>query len=261
MTECCNPSPNSSPCCTKKKSLFSALAMAALALVLVSILGGSVVEGLRQFSTADRYVTVKGLATRDVEADLAVWSLTYTATGNDLAQTQAQLDSDGQKLRSYLEGQGIATTDIRLQSVQVSDKLAQTYSSGDMGGPRFVLAQTFIIRSAALDAVGKAAENIGELVKQGVVLGSPNGGYNSAPQYLFSTLNAIKPDMITEATKNARDSADTMTQNAGETLGQIRRASQGQFEILPRDPVMGLGEGEQRYKTIRVVVTVDYFLQ
>ena len=260
MTECCNTSSNPG-CCGPKKRLGCGLLMALLALILTSILGGSVVEGLRQFSTADRYVTVKGLATRDVAADLAVWSLTYTATGNDLAQTQALLDSDGHKLRTYLEAQGIAPADIRLQSVQVSDKLAQTYSSGDMAGPRFVLAQTYIIRSAALDAVGKAAENIGELVKQGVVLGNPNGGYNSAPQYLFSTLNAIKPDMVTEATKNARDSAETLSQNAGETLGTIRRASQGQFEILPRDPVMGLGEGEQRYKTIRVVVTVDYFLR
>ncbi len=260
MTECCNNSTNSG-CCGPKKRLGCGLMMAFVALILTSILGGSVVEGLRQFGTADRFVSVKGLATRDVEADLAVWSLTYTATGNDLAQTQDRLDSDGHKLRTYLEGQGIAATDIRLQSVQVSDKLAQTYSSGDMAGPRFVLAQTYIIRSAALDAVGKAAENIGELVKQGVVLGNPNGGYNSAPQYLFSTLNAIKPDMLTEATKNARDSADTLSQNAGEELGHIRRANQGQFEILPRDPVMGLGEGEQRYKTIRVVVTVDYFLQ
>ncbi len=259
MTTCCNS--EQSCCCKPKKSLGCAIAMAFLAIALVSILAGGLVEGLGKFGTADRYVTVKGLTTRDVEADLSVWSLTYTATGNDLAQTQAQLDGDGQKLRAYLEGQGIAAADIRLQSVQVSDKLAQTYSSGDMAGPRFVLAQTFIVRTAALDSIGKAAENIGELVKQGVVLGSPNGGYNSAPQYLFSTLNKIKPDMLSEATKNAAESAQTLAQNAGESLGTIRRAAQGQFEILPRDPVMGLGEGEQRYKTIRVVVTIDYFLR
>ncbi|MES2728858.1 MAG: SIMPL domain-containing protein [Pseudomonadota bacterium] len=258
MPQCCDPS---STCCTpNRRSVLGCIAKGLFVLVLVCILAGGAAEGLRHFGTGDRYVTVKGLATQDVEADLALWSLTHTTTGTDLAQAQAQLDSDGQKLRTYLEAQGVATKDIRLQSVQVSDKLAQTYSSGDMAGPRYVLAQTFIIRSAALDAVGKAAENIGELVKQGIVLGSPNGGYNSAPQYLFSTLNAIKPDMLIQATKNAKDSASSLAENAGEGLSGIRRATQGQFEILARDPVSGLGEGEQRYKTIRVVVTIDYFL-
>lgn len=243
-------------CC--KRSFPIALIVGVIAIVASAY---ALHTGLTHFRSADRFVTVKGLATQDVEADLAIWSLTHTVTGDDLAAVQANLESDGNKVRSFLLENGIKEDAIRLQGVQVTDLMAQTYRSGEISGARYIIAQTFIVRTNELDAIGKASENLGALVRQGVVLGNPNGGYNAAPQYIFTKLNDVKPTLLADASKNAREAANQFANDAGLRVGDIKNASQGVIEIQPRDPVMGISEGEQRYKTVRVVVTLQYTLK
>ena len=202
--------------------------------------GFKVFEGLKYFRSYDRYVTVKGLATKDMRADLAVWSVNFTVTGNDLAETQAQLETNREKVTAFLKANGIGDDNIRIQSIQVADKQAQTYSGNSSdGAPRYVISQALIARTNDIDAMSKASQNVSQLIKEGVVLGQPNGGYNPAPQYMFTKLNDVKPGMIAEATKNARQSAEQFAKDSEQKVGQIRSANQGVFEILPRDPKSG----------------------
>jgi hypothetical protein len=86
--------------------------------------------------------------------------------------------------------------------------------------------------------------------------GGPQG-----PFYLFTRLNDIKPDMIADATKNARAAAEQFAKDSEASLGSIRQASQGLFQILPRDAAPGQMEEKQVMKTVRVVSTVDYLLR
>ncbi len=236
--------------------LFLGLTIVAIALALT---GFKVFEGLKYFRSYDRYVTVKGLATKDMRADLAVWSVNFTVTGNDLPATQSLLEDNAAKVAVFLKANGIADENIRVQNIQVSDKQAQTYSSSDGGNaPRYVLSQALVARTTDIDAMIKASQNVSQLVKEGVVLGQPNGGYNPAPQYMFTKLNDVKPAMIADATKNARASAVQFANDSGQKVGQIRSANQGVFEILPRDP--NIVETETPDKTVRVVTTVEYYL-
>ena len=221
--------------------------------------GYKIFDGLKFFRSYDRFVTVKGLAMKDVRADLAVWSVNFTVTGNDLAIAQSELEATSVKVANYLEANGLNEKDIRVQSLQVADKQAQTYSSGTGdGGPRYVLSQALIARTTDIDAMIKASQNVSQLIKEGVVLGQPNGGYNPAPQYMFTKLNDVKPAMIADATKNARASAEQFAKDSGQEVGLIRSANQGVFEILPRDP--NIPETETWDKSVRVVTTVEYYL-
>jgi len=239
----------------------SVLLLVGLSVIGLSLgfAGYKIFDGLKYFRSYDRYVTVKGLATKDMRADLAVWSVNFTVTGNDLAEAQAQLETTSEKVTAYLAASGIRETDIRVQSLQVADKQAQTYSSGGGdGGPRYVLSQALIARTNDIEAMIKASQGVSRLIKDGVVLGQPNGGYNPAPQYMFTKLNDVKPSMIADATKNARASAEQFAQDSGQKVGKIRSANQGVFEILPRDP--NIPETETPDKTVRVVTTVEYYL-
>lgn len=235
--------------------LFLGLAVIGAALLVAGL---KVYDGLRYFRSYDRYVVVKGLATEDVRADLAIWTVNFTVPGNDLAETQTLLEQNAGRVVDYLKSNGLKDENIRLQSIVVSDKQAQTYSSESGNGPRYVLSQAFIVRTTDIDSMIKASQNISALVKQGVVLGQPNGGWNPAPQYLFTKLNDAKPAMIAEATKNARASAEQFAKDSGQKVGQIRSANQGVFEINARDS-SGM-ESETPDKTLRVVSTVEYYL-
>jgi hypothetical protein len=252
---------NDHSCQTKStgtlSGLFLFLGLAAISAALL-VTGIKIYDGLKNFRSYDRYVTVKGLSTKDMKADLAVWFVNFTATGDDMQAAQATLDANAQEVVSYLKAQGLTEDEIRLQNIQAVDKQAQTYNSGEMSGPRFVLSQAFIVRTTEIEKVTKASQNVAQLLKKGVLLGQPNGGYNPPPQYLFTKLNDVKPEMIATATKNARASAEQFAADSGQKVEQIRSANQGVFEILPRDP--SLVETETPDKTIRVVSTVEYYL-
>lgn len=103
-----------------------------------------------------------------------------------------------------------------------------------------------------------ASQRDGDLVANGVVLSAE--GQAAGPVYVFTGLNAIKPDMIARATRDARAAGEQFAADSGRRLGQIRSASEGLFQILPRDAAPGETESRQINKTVRVVSTIEYAL-
>jgi hypothetical protein len=231
-------------------------ALIALGMALAGALAG---QGYRQGRLADRYVTLKGIAERDVQADVALWPIRFVATADELELARDELTRSDTAVRAFLARQGIPAEAVEVHQLEVTDVLANPYRSGPVGGSRFIIAETLMVRSLDPARIQTASQAIGELVAAGVVL-SAAGGSEAGPTYLFTGLTELKPEMIAEATANARRSAGQFAADAGSRLGGIRRANQGLFVILPRDPAPGMTEGGQRHKTVRVVATIDYFL-
>lgn len=232
-------------------------AIIALGLVLAGV---SVGIGFARGRTADRYVTVKGISEREVQADLAIWPLRIVSASDDLATANSQLQESLRKIREFLAAQQIDPTQAQLQDFSVMDAQTNQYSGGATAGARFVIRQTVVVRSTKPELIRAASQRVSELVSAGVVLSS-GGEYGSGgPTFVFTGLNRLKPEMIGEATARARESAEQFARDSRSSIGGIRRASQGVFEILPRDQADGITEASQIVKTVRVVSTIDYAL-
>jgi len=216
-------------------------------------------KGFTEARTGDRYVTVKGVAEREVKADLAIWPMRFVATNNKLDEAQAEISADGRTVVAFLTEAGIGREEIELQNLQVTDLLAQAYRSGPVQS-RFIVAQTLVVRSSDVERIAAASQRIGALVEAGVVL-SGEGQPMQGPFYIFTRLNEVKPPMIAEATTSARAGAEQFAADSGSRVGGIRRANQGLFQILPRDRAPGLQESKQILKTVRVVSTIEYLLE
>jgi hypothetical protein len=231
--------------------------LTALIVAAGLVLAGRFVgDGFRAGRQEDRYVSVKGIAEREAKADLVLWPLRFVSTGNDLAAVQGKNRKDADAVRQFLTGAGVPAASIEVQGVEVTDVLANAYRSGPVD-TRFIVAQTLLVRSTDVDRISVVSQRVGELVDAGVVLSSEGGG---GPYYLFTKLNDVKPAMIAEATKRAREGAEQFAADSGSRVGGIRRASQGLFQILARDDTPGTTEQRQINKTVRVVSTVDYLL-
>ena len=200
-------------------------------------------HGLLEARSADRYVTVKGLAERNVKADLVIWPLRYAVTADDLATLQRLSDDSEAKLRAFL-GQRFPGDDVSVSAPQIQDRNAQGMS--DRGGnlQRIVAEVTVTVR--------KSNELLGELVKAGVALVQ---NYESRTQYSYTGLDKVKPEMIAEATRDARQAAEQFAKDSGSKVGSIRNAQQGYFSIEDRDAF------SPESKAIRVVTTVQFFLE
>ncbi len=229
----------------------------ALGIALAGLLVGG---GLSRVRESDRYVTVKGISEREVQADLAIWPLRIVAASDDLATANAQLQGSLQKIRTFLGANQIDASQAQLQDFSVTDAQTNQYSGGATGGARFVIRQTVVVRSTKPQLISAASQKVAELVSNGVVLSSGGEYGNGGPTFVFTGLNKLKPQMIGEATGRARESAEQFARDSHSDIGGIRRASQGIFEILPRDQAEGITEASQIVKTVRVVTTIDYAL-
>lgn len=241
---------------------FTALPLLPAALIALGLAAGGWLagEGFTRFRTADRTVSVRGVSEREARADLAVWPLRLIVTDDDLARANASLERNVQAVRTFLKAQKLdsSDTEISLQDFSVQD--ARTVG-GYQNTARYIIRQTLVVRSSNVDRVQAASQQVPELVRSGVVLSSGQEYGNGGPTFVFTKLNALKPEMIAEATARAREGAEQFAKDAGSPLAGIRTASQGVFEILPRDQAAGITEESQVVKRVRVVTTVVYGLR
>lgn len=224
-------------------------------LLAVGLIGGGALigQGIVNARVGDRSVSVRGLAERNVKADLAILPLRFTASGDVLSEVQARVDGDLAIVRSFLTAQGYPAGAVSLGRLEVADTRSREYASQN-GGPRFILAQTVIVRTTDVDRVQATTRALNDLVRQGVVLQDFTG-----PTYVFTRLNSVRPAMIAEATAAARTGAERFALDSGAPLGPIRQATQGSFEILARDEIGD--ESQSPDKKIRVVTTISYRLR
>ena len=221
--------------------------------------GALIGTGFARMRTADRTVSVKGVAEREAKADLAIWPLRLVATDDDLGRANTALERNVQQVRAFLRENGLDSTaaEITVQEFRVED--ARTVG-GYANTARYIIRQTLVVRSADVDKVQAASQRVPELVRNGVVLSSGQEYGGGGPTFVFTGLNTLKPAMVAEATARARQGAEQFARDANSTLSGIRTASQGVFEILPRDQAAGITEESQVRKRVRVVTTVVYGL-
>lgn len=236
------------------------LAAAAVLAAGIALAGAFTGFGFLHGRQADRYVTVKGVAEREVKADLALWPIRLVATDNDLGAAQNQIARSAAAVYAFLARHGVDTARVEVPDLSVTDQLANRFGERN-AGPRYIVNQTIMVRSTEPDIVFAASQAVGELVSAGIALSSGMEYGPGGPVFLFNGLNELKPAMIAEATASAREAAEQFAQDAGARLGGIRQANQGVFVILPRDQVPGVSEERQLQKIVRVVATLEYLLE
>lgn len=202
-------------------------------------------------------VTVKGLAETDVVADLAIWEIKFVATGNDLVKTKDNLEKQTDAVIGFLHDNGFNDNEIEMGGVETNDLMANPYRGNEDVKSRFILTKSMTVRSAQVYNVAETYTKTGDLINSGVVF---ENRYDSPISYVFTRLNDIKPQMLEMATKNARASALEFAKSSGSRVGKIHSANQGVFSILPRDNA-NANELQQINKKVRVVATVEYFLE
>lgn len=226
------------------------LASAGLA-TLGMIVGGYLLgNGLVRAKAADRSVAVRGLAERNVEADLATWTISYGATAMDLAAAQSKVAADTAAIRAYFAKLGFKPDTLVPAGVNVNSGVSE-------GMPWYTITQRLQFRTTDIARAKRAVAQQFDLVRDGV-----NISEGSSMKYTYTKLNDIKAAMVSDATKDARKVAEQFARDSGASVGAIRSASQGYFEINARDGESeGYGVSDTPDKKVRVVTSIDYYLR
>jgi len=236
----------------REKTPGAKLSLSIGVIVASLILSVSLYASIERFKQFDRVVSVKGLAEQEHIADIVIWPIQFVSASNDLEDLYLQMEKNTDKIRAYLLLNGLTEEELSQSAPAINDRSAQQYGSNTRNEYRYTAQQTVTVYSKRIEEVRSLMSSLSVLGKQGIVF--VGNSYQSQTEFLFDRLNDIKPGMIEEATKNAREVAQKFAQDSNSELGKIKRASQGQFSIRERD------KNNPHIKKIRVVTTVEYYL-
>ncbi len=229
-----------------------ALVLGVLLALGLGVLGYQLADGMLRFKATERTVTVKGLAERELPADTAIWPIRYNAADDDLETLYSVLERQRELVTGFLQQAGFPPEEITLSAPAVVDRRAQGYGSPAAQDLRYAGHVTVTVYTRGVERVRNAMRRLTELGKQGVAIAGED--YGARTEFLYTRLNDIKPAMIEEATRNAREVASKFAADSDSRLGKIRTARQGLFSIQDRD------SNTPYIKRVRVVSTVEYYL-
>lgn len=216
------------------------------------VLGMMIPRAVSKYRSFDRTVNVKGLCEKEVMADKVIWPVVYKVMANDIQSVYDQTDGNNAVILSFLESGGIDDSEITVSVPSISDKFANEYGSNDRAY-RYIATSVITVCTDKVDEVLALMSRQAELLKKGVVTGG--NSWENPVEFKYEGLNDIKPQMIEEATRNAREAAQKFAKDSDSRLGKIRTASQGTFTIENRD------SNTPYIKKVRVVTSVTYYLK
>lgn len=214
----------------------------------IVILGLCLKSGIDNFTFRDREVTVRGLAERQVMANEVTWPITFNIAGDDLTTIYDNVSRTDSIIVRFLTSSGITRDEISVAPPSTYNAAANQYGSSTFKY-KYSLESTVTVTTKKVDKVRELLGRQAELLKEGVAFS------NSYINYRYTDLNAIKPTMIEEATKNARLAADKFAADSHSKVGKIKTASQGQFTIDDSD------SSTPWLKNVRVVSTIVYYIE
>ncbi len=232
----------------KENKIVSAVIIA----IGVALVGLFIKQGIDNFSYRDRIVTVRGLAEREVKANSVTWPVVYQCAANDLSTIYSDITSKSNAIVKFLKDNGVQDSEIEVIAPSVTDNQANNYSN-TLPLNRYSVDGVIVVTSENVDLVTSLIKRQSELLRQGIAVVS--GGWENRITYSYTDLNSIKPEMIAEATANARQAAKKFADDSESKLGKIKTASQGQFSIEDRDSYTPY------LKNVRVVSTITYYLE
>ena len=231
----------------KQTNIIASVVLAAGLLAL----GLCVRSGLNSFTDRQRVVDVKGLAEREVNANLVTWPSMFKEVGNDLLTVYQRVTAVNNQIVDFLVANGLSQDEISIGAPKVQDLQTDRYNTNPLPY-NYAVTSVVTVSSSKVKQVHSLINRQGELFSKGIAIISD---YSTTITYDFTDLNSIKPEMIAEATQNAREAAKKFADDSDSRLGKIKTARQGQFSIEDRDATTPY------IKKVRVVTSLTYFLE
>ena len=231
----------------KQTNIIASVVLAAGLLAL----GLCVRSGLNSFTDRQRVVDVKGLAEREVNANLVTWPIMFKEVGNDLPTVYQRVTAVNNQIVDFLVANGLSQDEISIGAPKVQDLQTDRYNTNPLPY-NYAVTSVVTVSSSKVKQVHSLINRQGELFSKGIAIISD---YSTTITYDFTDLNSIKPEMIAEATQNAREAAKKFADDSDSRLGKIKTARQGQFSIEDRDATTPY------IKKVRAVTSLTYFLE
>ena len=241
----------------KGKGLFWLGSTLAIGLIFSTSIAGNVV---RDIKVRDRTISVKGYATKPIQADMASWFGEFKVRGVNLVDTSKIVEKNKARVRDYLDKGGFDATGTNFLAPSVAILYKQDEEGRNTHAiESYIVEQSFYIQSRDVKLVKNLSTNVGVLLEDGLEFTS------RSPVFKFTKLEDWKLILLKLARQNAKQRADILVGEGGVNVGDVRSASQGVFQITRWDDTKvtsyGTNDTTAIDKNICAVVTMEYELR
>lgn len=202
-------------------------------------------------------ITVTGSASQKVTSDFAVWTAGFEARNSNLKDGYSKLTSDAKTIKDYLLSNGVDESAIEftpVNSYAMYQRTGSGYETNFVDGYR--LSQNVKVSSKDIAKITAISKGAGSLIDKDVELSSNN------LQYFVSNLDDIKIKMVGEATKNAKQRAQSMVSSTNGKIGVMNSAKMGVFQIVPDNSTeisdYGINDTTSVEKKVTAVVNATF---
>jgi uncharacterized protein len=223
--------------------LFAGLALLALAVALGSVF---IADGIRDRNRSD-VITVTGSAKQRIVSDYVVWDASLASQRPTTTAALSQLAAWTRRAQAFFRAQGVRDDELTLQPISTAGPGGYDENGDKVNG--FRLTRVFEIRSFRVRAIADAAERSSSLLAQGVPLAA------QPPQYVYTKLPDLRPQLLAAATKDAQQRARVLVDASGAKLGKLRGVNVGVFQITIPNSTEVSDYGEYDTSTLEKDVT------
>jgi len=240
-----------------RSTIITAVIIGICAVIAFAVVGNAYKYRSKTMET----IVVTGLAEKDFNSDLIVWNGSYSRKSFDLKEAYGTLKADENAVRSYLLRKGITAGNMVFSSVGINKEFNQQVSAdGQYTSQEFTgynLTQSVKIESYEVDKVDKISREAAELIQSGIEFNS------SAPMFYNTKLNQVKMELLGKASADARARAETIAKNAGSSLGELKKATMGIFQITGKNSNEDYSYGgafntSNKYKTGSITIRMEF---
>lgn len=205
-------------------------------------------------------ISVTGTAERIVESDAAKWQfmLTRQATPETYTFAAKQLKEAQVVTVKYLINHGVNEKAITVQPL-TQNAICQTQNqvmydgSGRQqcsGAFTYSLAQTIIVESDDVNRVRDLSLNApSDLTTLGVQV------QTVSVDFLYTKLADIRAELLEQASSNAKERAVAIAKSTGNSIGSVKDASQGVFQVTQKNSTDVSDYGSYDTSTIEKKIT------
>ena len=204
-------------------------------------------------------IKVKGTAEAKVESDSAKWKAVYTVRNPILSKGYAELESNQKLVQAFLTEADVSPKECTYSAVTLrteNKRDAQGHLTNELES--YILSQSIDVSSTDVQRIDTVSKTITQLIKQDIEIES------QAPQYVCSSVEKIKLDLLGKAAENAFDRAKVLAEKSLGQVGGLSSASQGVFQITPVDSTevtdYGSYDTTTIKKNVKAVVTLEFLI-
>jgi len=225
-------------------------------IICACILGNAWKSSHRKLST----INVTGLSSRDFGSDLIVWNASFSKKSVTLKDAYAILKNDAEQIRTYLLKKGIKESEMIFSAIDISkdfETITEKNESQKQIFTGYLLTQNVQIESKEVDKVESVSREVTELINSGIEL------YSNAPNYYYTKLAELKIEMLASASRDARERAEKIVESAKGSIGDLKSADMGVFQITAPNSTEGYSWGgafntTSKRKTASITVNLDF---